>query len=44
MIRDTIAQIKAAEPAVGEVQVDLLTEPALGPDTKAITHEKHPDQ
>src|SRR6056297_3055848 len=44
MIRDTIAQLKAAEPPVCQVQVDLLTEPPLGSDAKTIADKQHPDQ
>ena len=43
MIRHRDGQIKAAEPAVGKVEMDLLAEPALGPDAHDVTHQKHAD-
>ena len=44
MIRDTIGQVEPAEPAICEVQMHLLAEAPLGPDTEAITDRKHADQ
>ena len=44
MIRHPIVQVETAEPAIGKVQVDLFTEPPLGPDTKTIAHKEHPDK
>ncbi len=44
MVRNTVFQIKAAEPTVSQVQMYLFTEPPLGPDAKAVSHEKHADQ
>src|SRR6056297_1243968 len=44
MIRDPVTQIKAAEPAIREVQMHLFTQPALGPDAEAIPDQQHPDQ
>src|SRR6056297_4023923 len=44
MIRDPVSQIKAAEPAIREVQMHLFTQPALGPDAEAIPDQQHPDQ
>jgi hypothetical protein len=44
MIRNTVRQIKTAEPAISEVQMDLLTKSPLRPDAKAIPHQQHPDQ
>ena len=44
MVRNAVVQIEAAEPAIGEVQVDLFTELPLGSDAEAIPNQKHPDQ
>jgi len=44
MVGDTVAEIETAEQAVCQVQVDLLTEPPLGPDAKTIPDQQHPDQ
>jgi hypothetical protein len=33
-----------AEPAIGEIEVNFLAEPPLGPDAKAIADQQHPDQ
>jgi hypothetical protein len=38
-----IAQIEAAEPAIRQVQMDLLAEPPLRPDAEGVTHDQHPD-
>ena len=37
-------QVEPAEPAGGEIEVNLLAEPPLGPDTKAIADQEHPYQ
>jgi len=44
VIRNTVGQIKTAEPAISEVQMDLLAEPPLGADAKAIAHQQHPNE
>ena len=44
MVRHRIREIKAAEPAISKVQMDLLAKPALGPDAEAIPNQKHADQ
>src|SRR6056297_1340178 len=44
VIGDAVVQIKAAEPAICEVQMHLFAEPSLGPDAEAIADQKHPDQ
>jgi hypothetical protein len=36
-------QPKAAEPAIGEVGMDLLAQPPLGADAHAIADDQHPD-
>ncbi len=44
MIRDPVAQVEAAEPAIREVQMHLFTKSPLRPDTEAIPDQQHPDQ
>jgi len=44
MIRDPVAQIEAAKPAIREVQMHLFAEPPLRPDAKAVADQQHPDQ
>src|SRR6056297_2148672 len=44
MIRDPVAQIEAAEPAIREVQMDLFAQPPFRPDAEAIANQQHPDQ
>jgi hypothetical protein len=42
-IRDRGIEVEAAEPAIGQVQLDLLAQPALGADAKAAADNQHPD-
>jgi len=44
MVRHWVRKIKAAEPVIGEVQINLLAEPAFRTDTKAISNQQHTDQ
>jgi hypothetical protein len=44
VIRDPVTQVKAAEPAIGEVEMDLLTQPPLRSDPEAIADQQHPDK
>ncbi|EPX83956.1 hypothetical protein Salmuc_01731 [Salipiger mucosus DSM 16094] len=44
MVRNPIAEVQAAKPAIRQVQMDLLAEPPLGPDTKAVSDQEHADQ
>ena len=37
-------QPQPAEPAIGEVEMNLLAEPPLGPDAEAVAHQQHADQ
>jgi hypothetical protein len=37
-----VVEIELAEPPLGEVQLDFLTQPALRPDAVAIAHHQHP--
>ena len=43
MVWDRIRQIKAAEPARGEVQMHVFAHSALWPDAKAIADQKTAD-
>lgn len=42
MIRNLAVQPEAAEPAIGEVEVDLFTQSPLGADTHGIADDEHP--
>ena len=44
MVRNLAVQPQAAEPAVGQVEVDLLAQPPLGADAEAIADHQHADQ
>ena len=43
MVGHRIGQIEATEPAIRQVQMHLLAEPPLRPDTEGIAHDQHPD-
>lgn len=43
VIRNGPFQAEPAEPPVGEVQVHLLAQPALGADAEAVTDDEHAD-
>lgn len=43
MIRHRGGQIQSAEPPMGQVQMHLVTESPLGPDSHHIADKKHPD-
>ena len=43
MVRDVAVQAEPAKPPVGEVQVHLVAEPALGPDAEAVADDQHAD-
>ncbi len=38
-----LLEVQSAEPAVGQVQVHLLAQPALGADAEAVADDQHPD-
>src|SRR6266542_5574262 len=38
-----VVEIEAAKPAVGEMQLNLLTEPPLKANAVAVAHNQHPD-
>ena len=44
VVRDAVAQIETAEPAICQVQMDLFAQPPLRPDAEAIADQQHPDQ
>jgi len=43
MVRNVALQAEPAEPPIGEVQVNLLAQPALRADAEAVAHDQHPD-
>jgi hypothetical protein len=42
MIRHSAIQAEAAEPAIGEIQVHLLTQSPFRTDAHAIANDQHP--
>jgi hypothetical protein len=43
MVRHFARQAEPAEPTIGEVKLDLATEPALGADRVGVADQQHPD-
>ena len=43
VVRHAAVEAEAAEPAIGEVQVDLVAEPPLRSDAEAVARDQHPD-
>ena len=43
MIRDAVTKVEAAEPAIGQIQMNLLAQAAFGSDARAIAYKQHPD-
>ncbi len=43
VVRHPAVEPEAAEPAIGEVQVDLVAEPPFRPDAEAVAHDQHAD-
>ena len=43
VVRHVAVEAQPAEPAIGQVEVDLLAQPPLGADAEAIAHQQHPD-
>ena len=43
MIRHPAVETEPAEPAVGEVEVDLVAKPTLGADAEAVADDQHAD-
>ena len=44
VVRDFILQVELAEPAVGQMQLDFLTELAFRADAVAVVDNEHPDR
>ena len=40
VIRNPVFQSKATEPAVGEIQMDLFAEAALGPNAETVANDQ----
>ena len=43
MVRNVAVEPEAAEPAVRQIEVNLLAQTPLGADTEAVSHDQHPD-
>ena len=43
MVRDLVVKIEAAEPAIGEMQFDLLAKPPLKANAVAVANDEHAD-
>src|SRR5439155_8116276 len=43
VLRDLVVEIELARPAIGQVQLDLLAQLALGADAIAVADHEHPD-
>jgi hypothetical protein len=43
VVRYRVVQIKAAKPAVSEMQLDLLAQSPLEADAVAVAHDQHPN-
>ena len=43
VIWNPVFQSKTTEPAVGKIQMDLLAEAALGPNTETVANDQHSD-
>ena len=43
MIGDIAVEPQATEPAIGQIEVDLLAQPPLRANAEAIANDKHPD-
>jgi hypothetical protein len=44
MVRYLAVEAEPKEPAVSEVQVNLLTQPPFGTNAVAVANQQHPDQ
>src|SRR5438552_11767873 len=42
MVRHCILETQSTEPAIGQIEVDLFAQPALGTNAKAVPHDQHP--
>jgi len=43
MIGDLTLQSQAAKPAIGQIEMNLFTQPPFGADAEAIADDEHPD-
>jgi hypothetical protein len=43
VVRHRIFEIKVAEPAIGQIQMDFFAQPALRADAEAVAHDQHAD-
>ena len=43
MVRHLPVETKSAEPAIGQIEMNLVAEPTLGPDAEAVVDDQHPD-
>jgi len=43
LVRHLTVEVQLAEPAKGEVQMNILAQPALGPDAIPVTDDQHAD-
>ncbi len=43
MVRHSVVEPQAAEPAVGEVEMDFVAQPAFGANAVAVADDQHPD-
>lgn len=43
MVWDFAFQAQAAEPTVGQIQMDLFAQPSFGPDAEAVSDNQHAD-
>lgn len=43
MVRHSLLQIEPAEPAICQVQVHFVAQPAFGADAEAVADHQHPD-
>src|ERR1039457_1453051 len=41
MVRHSILEAQATEPAIRQIEVDLFAQPPLGTNAKAVTHDQH---
>jgi hypothetical protein len=44
VVRNITVQAKAAEPAIGQVQIDLFAQPPFGANAEAVPDDQHADQ
>ncbi len=43
MVGHVAIEPEAAEPAIRQIEVNLLAQPPLGADAEAVAHDQHPD-